>query len=66
MSLRLSPKAARLLVREPRLDSSERLRVLIDKNVNDICNVVRKPGSKKANPDTTYAKIEIPPQGTVH
>ena len=31
------------------LDSPERLRVLSDKNDNDICNVVRKPGSKNAN-----------------
>ena len=33
-----SPEAAKLLVREQRLDSPERLRVLTDKNVNNICN----------------------------
>ena len=47
--LGFSPEAARLLVREQGLDSPERLRVLTNKNVNDICNVVRKPGSKNAN-----------------
>ena len=38
-----------MLVREQGLDSPERLRALTDKNVNDICNVVRKPGSKNAD-----------------
>ena len=47
--LGFSSEAARLLVREQGLDSPERQRVLIDKNVNDICNVVRKPGSKNTN-----------------
>ena len=47
--LGFSPKAAKLLVRGQGLDSLERLRVLTDKNVDDICNVVRKPGGKNAN-----------------
>ena len=49
LRLRFSPEAARLLVREQRLDSPERLRDLTNKNVDDICNVMRKPGSKNAN-----------------
>ena len=32
----------------PGLDNPDRLRVLTDKNVNYICNVVRKPGGKNA------------------
>ena len=44
-----SPKTTKLLVRDQGLDSPDRLRVLTDKNVNDICNVMRKPGSKNAN-----------------
>ena len=44
-----SPKAARLFVRVQGLDSPERLRVLTDKNVDDICNVIRKPGGKIFN-----------------
>ena len=47
--LEFSLKAAKLLVREQGLDSHERLKVLTDKNVNDICNVMRKPGSKNAD-----------------
>ena len=47
--LRFSSEATRLLDREQGLDSPEWLKVLIDKNVNDICNIVRKPGSKNAN-----------------
>ena len=38
-----------MLVREQGLNSPDRLRVLTDKNVDDICNVVRKPGSKNAD-----------------
>ena len=49
MQLRFSPEAARLLVREQKLDSPERLRILMDKNVNDIFNVIRKPVVKNAN-----------------
>ena len=39
----------RLLIREQVLDISKRLRALTDKNVNDICNVVRKPGGKNTD-----------------
>ena len=49
LQLRLSPEAARLLIIEQRLGSPERLRVLRDKNVDDICNVMRKPGGKNAD-----------------
>ena len=48
-NLGLSLNAAKLLIREQGLDSSEQLRVLINKNVDDICNVVRKPGNKNAD-----------------
>ena len=51
MWLRFSSGAAKFLFIEQGLDSSERLRVLTDKNVDDICNVMRKPGSK--NDDRT-------------
>ena len=47
--LGFSPKAAKLLIREQGLDSPDRLRVLTDKNVDDICNVVRKPSGKNAD-----------------
>ena len=47
--LGFSPKAAKLLIRKQGLDSPERLRVPIKKNVNDIYNVVRKPGGKNTN-----------------
>ena len=46
--LGFSPKAAKLLIREYELDSHERLRVLTNTNVDDICNVMRKPGGKNA------------------
>ena len=51
MHIRLgfSPKAAKLLIREQGPDSPDRLRVFTDKNVDDICNVSRKPGGKNAN-----------------
>ena len=47
--LGLSLKAAKLLVRKQGLDGPERLRALTDKNVDNICNVARKPGGKNAN-----------------
>ena len=47
--LGFSPEAAMLLIREQGLDSPERLRVLTDNNVNGICNVMRKPGSKNVD-----------------
>ena len=46
---RFSSKAARLLIREQGLDSPERLSVHTDKNVDDICNVLKKQGGKNAN-----------------
>ena len=49
IQLGFSPNAAKLFVREQGLDSPKRLQVLTDKNVDDICNVMRKPGSKNAN-----------------
>ena len=47
--LGFSLEAAKLLVREQGLDSPDWLRVLTDKNVDDICNVTRKPGGKNAD-----------------
>ena len=47
--LRFCSEAARLLIREQGLDSSERFRVCTDENVDDICNVMRKPSGKNAN-----------------
>ena len=47
--LGFSPKAAKLLIRQQGLDNHNRLRILTNKNVDDICNVVRKRGSKNAN-----------------
>ena len=47
--LGLSPKAAKLLIKEQGLNNPDTLRVLTDKNVDNICNVVRKPGGKNAN-----------------
>ena len=41
-------KAAKLHVSKQGIDSPERLRVLINKNVNYVSNVMRKPGSKNA------------------
>ena len=49
LQLGFSPKAAKLLIKKHALDSPERLRVLTDKNVDGICNVMRKPGSKNVN-----------------
>ena len=43
LQLRFSPEAARLLIREHGLDSHERLRVLTDKNIHDICPAARTP-----------------------
>ena len=41
--------AAKSFVREQGLDRPDKLRVLTDKNVDDIYNVMRKPGGKNAN-----------------
>ena len=38
-----------MLVREQGVDSHERLSVFTYKNIDDICNVLRKPGGKNAN-----------------
>ena len=46
--LRFSLKAAKLPIRDQGLDSEERLQVLTNKNVDDICNVAKKPGGKNA------------------
>ena len=47
--LGFSPEAAKLLIRDQGLDNPDRLRVLTGKNVDDICNVMRKPGGKNAD-----------------
>ena len=49
IQLGFSPIAAKSLVREQGLDSPERLRVLIDKNISDICNGMKKIGGKNAD-----------------
>ena len=49
LQLGFSPKAAKLLIREMGINSPGRMRVLKDKDVHDICNVVRKSGSKSAD-----------------
>ena len=49
LQLKFTSEAARLLVRQQGLDNIERLRVLTDKNVDGICNVMRKPGGKNAD-----------------
>ena len=49
LQLIFSSAAARLLIREQGLDSPERLRAMMDKNVNDIYNVMIKPGDKNAD-----------------
>ena len=48
MWLGFSPVAARLLIREQELNRPEQHGVLTNMNVHDICNFVRKPGSKNA------------------
>ena len=46
--LGFSPKAAKLLIKEQGLDNPDRLRILTDKNADDIFNVMRKPFSMSA------------------
>ena len=46
--LGFSSKAAKLLIREQELDNPDMLRVLTNKNIDDICDVMREPGSKNA------------------
>ena len=48
LQLGFRSEAATLLVREQELDSPERLRALIYKNIDNIYNVVRKSGSKNS------------------
>ena len=43
------PEAKKLLIKEQDLDNLERLTLLNNKNVNDICNVMRKQCGKNAN-----------------
>ena len=47
--LGFSPKATQLLIREQGLDNPDRLPILTDQNVFDICNVMRKQGGKNTN-----------------
>ena len=47
--LGFSPKAAKMLARVQRQDSTERLKVLTNKIINDILNVMKKPDSKNAD-----------------
>ena len=49
MQLGFSSEVAKLLVREQGLDRVERLSILTDKNFDDICDVMRKPGGKIAD-----------------
>ena len=46
LQIGFSPKSARLFTREKGLESTDKLRVLTDKDVNDICNVMRKPANR--------------------
>ena len=48
IQLGFSPKAAKLFIKEQGLNSPKRLRVLTDKNVDAICNVMRKLGDRNA------------------
>ena len=47
--LGFNPKEAKLLIREQGLDSPKWLRVLMDKNIDEICNLMRKPYSKNVS-----------------
>ena len=49
IQLGISPKAAKLLIRVQVLDNPDRLRILADKNADNIFNVMRKLGGKNAN-----------------
>ena len=48
LELGFSPKAAWLHVREQGLDSTDRLWLITDKNVDDTCNIMRKQYCKNA------------------
>ena len=56
--LEFSAERSKLLVKEQGLDNPERLRV-INKNVNDICNVMRKPGGKNANGTPDRQQVSV-------
>ena len=62
--LGFNPEVAKLLIREQGLHSPNRLRVLTDKNVDDICNVMRKLGGKNVNgmPDREQQVSMISPE----
>ena len=47
--LRFSPEASYLLFREQGPDSPDQLHVLTDKNVDDICNIMRKQDGRNTN-----------------
>ena len=47
--LGFSPKAAKLLIREQQPDNPEMLRILTEKNVDDICSVLGNPSDKNDN-----------------
>ena len=49
VQLGFSHDSARVLVHKQGLNSTYRLRALTNKNVDDICNVTRKPGGKSTN-----------------
>ena len=49
IALGFSPKAAKLLVREQGLNSTKKLQALTNKHVDNICNVVKKPGGTNAH-----------------
>ena len=49
LQLGFSSEADRLLIRKQGLDSPDRLRVITEKSVDDICSIIRKQGGKNAN-----------------
>ena len=57
--LRFSPETTRLFIREQQLGSSEWHKVLTDKNVDDICNIMRKPGSNNAGMSDRVQQVSV-------
>ena len=49
ITARIQPQINQIAHHRARTDSPERLQVLTDKNVDVICNVMRKPGGKNAD-----------------
>ena len=45
----IQSQSSHVACQQEELDSPEMLRVLTDKNVDDICNVMKKPGGKNAD-----------------